>query len=96
MLKYSVAKSSGSQHDPPRHGKTRHDMNQNKVFRGMRGAVRRLHTGDTRGSLAKSHGLTATEDDIQLLVRHVVLHVWVGGRRRCWIATSEEKGILLS
>ena len=87
MLKYSVAKSSGSEHDPPRHGKTRHDMNQNQVFEGCLGRF-----GDStlvvRGSpSAKSDGLTATEDDVQLLVRNVVLLVWVGG-------TSEETGIL--
>ena len=53
----------------------------------MRGTVWRLHTGVTRGPSAKSDGLTAAEDDVQLLVRHVVLLVWVGG-------TSEETGIL--
>ena len=71
MLKYSVEKSSGSEHDPPRHGKTRHDMNQIESFRGMRETVWTLHTGGTRGPSAESEGLTATEDDVQLLVRHV-------------------------
>ena len=71
-----------------------HDMNLNQVFDGCFGTVWRLHSGGTRGPSAKSDGLTATEDDVQLLVRNVVLLVWVGGQRRCWIATSEIKGIL--
>ena len=44
----------------------------------MRETVWRLHTGGTRIPSAKSDGLTATEDDVQLLVRNVVLLVWVG------------------
>ena len=62
----------------------------------MRETVRTLHKGGTRGSLAKSDGLTVTEDEVQMFVRHVVLLVWVGSGRRCWIATSEEEGILQS
>ena len=60
----------------------------------MRETVRRVHKGGTRGPSAKSEGLTATEDEVQMFVRHVVLFVWVGSARRCWIATSEEEGIL--
>ena len=86
MLKNSVEKSSGSEQAPPRHCKTRHVMNQIESFRGMRETVWTLHTGGTRGPSAKSDGLTATEDDVQLLVRNVVLLMWVGG-------TSEETGI---
>ena len=37
----------------------------------MLGTVWRLHTGGSRGPSAKSDGLTAAEDDVQLLVRHV-------------------------
>ena len=60
----------------------------------MRETVRRVHKGGTRGPSAKSEGLTATEDEVQMFVRHVVLLVWVRSARRCWIATSEEEGIL--
>ena len=44
----------------------------------MRETVRRVHKGGTRGPSAKSDGLTVTEDDVQIFVRHVVLLVWVG------------------
>ena len=46
----------------------------------MRETVRRLHKGGTRGPSAKSDGLTVTEDEVQMFVRHVVLLVWVGLR----------------
>ena len=63
-------------------------------FLRKRETVRRVHKGGTRGPSAKSDGLTVTEDDVQIFVRHVVLLVWVGGGSRCWIATGEEEGIL--
>ena len=50
----------------------------------------RFFTDDTFGPHAKSDGWTATRDDVQRLVQHVLFHVRVSGRRRCWIASSEK------
>ena len=91
MLNCSVEKSSSSEHG---HGKTHHDKNRIQVFEGC---VRRFgeSTKVVRGVHRLSpKGLTATEDEVQMFVRHVVLLVWVRSARRCWIATSEEEGIL--